>query len=174
MNKKTIALALLALTVVLAGCHKDVYVDAQGNRVEVDKQGGNVTVTTKDGTYTSTNDGKSIQARTADGKTMTMDVEASVSEADLGMPFYPGSAESGKGSKMEVNGKKSISSIRTTSDSPEKVIEFYKSRLANVQSTYAGGTMATLAAKDGDRLLTIQASSENGTTTIYASNSPGS
>lgn len=173
MNKKILSISLFALLATLTvGCRHDVFVDAQGNRVDVDRNGKDVTVQTKDGTYRSTNDGKKITASTNDGKSMTMETSASVSESELGMPFYPGSEGTNQDSKLDLNGKKTLSSVRITTDSPDKVLEFYKSKMQGIESTHSASQFAMLSAKAGDRLLTMQASQDSGKTTIICANSP--
>ncbi len=171
---KTLYTLLIVVAIAAVGCgKKDVYVDANGNTVSVERGTNDVKIQTKDGSYEATNDGKSVTMKTDSG-TVSMNSGVNVSESDLGAPFYPGSEDNGQSQNMEVNGKKSFISMRTTSDSPEKVIEFYKGKLSNVESSSNVQGFSMITAKAGDRQIMVQASNDGSKTTINLSNTPRS
>lgn len=169
---KTLNTLLFVLAIAAVGCgKKDVYVDANGNTVSVEHGTKDVKIQTKDGSYEATNDGKSVTMKTDSG-TVSMNSGVKVSEADLGAPFYPGSEDNGQSQNMEVNGKKTFVSLRTTADSPEKVIEFYKGKLTGIESSSNVQGFSMITAKVGDRRIMVQASNDGGKTTINATNAP--
>ena len=170
MKRQSTLLFLIALAAVGCG-KKDVYVDSQGNKVSVERGSNDVKIQTKDGSYEATNDGKSVTMKTDSG-TVSMNSGVKVSEDDLGAPFYPGSEDNGQSQNMEINGKKTFVSLRTTSDSPEKVIEFYKGKLTGVESSSNVQGFSMITAKVGDRRVMVQASNDGGKTTINATNTP--
>lgn len=64
-----------------------------------------------------------------------------VSEADLGVPFYPGStvdAANNGDTKTESQGKTLINSNHVTNDPPDKIASFYKEKLPGFQNYPAG------------------------------------
>lgn len=169
---KTLYMLLIATAIAAIGCgKKDVYVDSQGNKVTVERGSNDVKIQTKDGSYEATNDGKSVTMKTDSG-TVSMNSGVKVTEDDLGAPFYPGSEDNGQSQNMEVNGKKTFISMRTTSDSPEKVIEFYKAKLTGVESSSNVQGFSMITAKVGGRRIMVQASNDGGKTTINTTNTP--
>jgi hypothetical protein len=95
---------------------------------------GEMTVDGDKGTFTSKDDkGNEF---TAGGQ---------VTEADIGVPFYPGSKEKPNSSFTATeNGRKSVLCVRTTPDDPEKVIAFYKDKLKDATTgTSSVGEMKT-------------------------------
>ena len=126
------------MPLVLVGCST-----SKSESVSVGADGSSVTVTAPDGTRTSSTtnpDGSSNVTITADNgeqATMSTGKDGSVTEAEIGVPFYPGSTEKpGSSFKVEVKGEKDYSSVRTTTDNPAKVADFYKEKVKG--STSAG------------------------------------
>lgn len=81
-----------------------------------------------------------------------------VTEADLGVPFYPGSKEKPNASaKTSANGMDVVTCVRTTSDAPDKVLAFYKDKATaagfTVTSAAAGGTSGLSGMKDGGKVI---------------------
>src|SRR5687768_14875819 len=131
--KNTILFAA-AVAVALVGC---------GKKEET-------TITTPDGTsVTMTQDDKGTTGADIKVSSTGGDVKASVggvTEDDLGLPFYTGSAEDSMGasSNSEVSGQKVVVSMRTTKDDPSKVIDFYKEKVKKpIPSVTDAGGMKT-------------------------------
>jgi hypothetical protein len=78
-----------------------------------------------------------------------------VTEADLGVPIYPG-AEQGKGTmRMTIAGKNMLKANFLTTDATDQVIAFYKSSLgSDVQSTTsARGETFVLKKGEGEQVI---------------------
>jgi hypothetical protein len=86
-----------------------------------------------------------------------------VTEADLGVPIYPGSSSENEGeSKMVGSAKTTVSSVRTSPDSTDKIVQFYKDKLPKFEASKAddmnvftgtgtnGGQVTIGIKKDGD------------------------
>lgn len=145
-------IGFLAAALILVGCGaKTVVNDGEGNRAEVDRS-GKVTVTDAEGKTTTaeaTDDGKGMKMSDSEGNSMEMS-STSVTEAELGIPFYPGSTPGDGSMKMNADGRTSVMSVRLTSDDPVKVTGFYKSKVKepNESSMTADGTVqATVTGK---------------------------
>lgn len=144
---KNFAMLVLLLAIGIAGCRKQqTFVSPDGTSVTVNESG-------KDTTF-----------RDAQGNTATLATR--VSEAELGVPFYPGSSATEADSSFTADGKTSSISIRTTADAPGKVIEFYKGELDKVESDTNAGIASVLVGKKGDRDVSVMVSVEQGKTTI--------
>jgi hypothetical protein len=155
---KQLCIAAVLAGVLIGGCgSKDetVAVGADGTTMSASKDGKDITVKGPDGAEYSTADGgKSTTVTDDKGNTSTMAL--GVTEAQLGLPFYPGSVEAANGGMTtETGGVKSVVSMRTTKDDPEKAIAFYKDKVegGTASNTNAGDMkMAALAGgklKDG-------------------------
>jgi hypothetical protein len=73
-----------------------------------------------------------------------------LTEADLGVKFYPGSiATSMKGGTMETQEKSSMAAWRATQDTPMQVMAFYKQEFPGA-TTSESNMMGTLTTKLGD------------------------
>lgn len=139
MQKSLAASLILCISFVFFGCSSGVTVtDSNGTKTTIDGDKKNVTVTDSNGdkTSVSSEDG-SIKMDGPSGKA-SIGGNTSVTEAELGVPFYPGSTEKpGTGFKFEGKGEKSYMSVRVTSDTPDKVADFYKGKVKG--STSGGG-----------------------------------
>jgi hypothetical protein len=155
---KQICIAAVLVGVLTTGCgpkEETVVVAPDGSTVSASKDGKSATYKGADGTEMSTsNDGKSMTMKDAKGNSINMGT--GVSEADLGLPFYPDSVEVANGGMTtETGGVKSVVSMRTTKDDPDKAIAFYKDKVegGTASNTKAGDMkMAALAGaklKDG-------------------------
>ncbi len=105
-----------------------------------DDKGNEVKVDTEKGSYEATDE---------NGKTTKVETQGG-SEAELGLPFYPGSAETTWASSDVSAESHVVMSMRTTSDAPQKVLEFYKPKLKNpsqVVSNASGTQNITLTGK---------------------------
>lgn len=144
----------LALSIIAAGCgSKGVTVTGDnGEKVSVNPTTGDMTVTDKDGkTTTVENKGDSWTAKSSDGTEVKVEDGkvsgtnekgekfeggvATVSESELGLPFYPGSKEMEFGSsKLDGPDGTTLSMNRTTSDLPDKVVAYYKNKFKEPQT----------------------------------------
>lgn len=181
-----LALALF----LLAGCgSKDVtVVTGDGGKVTTDGA-GNMTVTDKDGNkvdiqkgpdgswtaksskgeeFKSTKDGISVTNEKGERATMGL---SSVSEQDLGLPFYPGSsALENRDMRVEANGGKTFLSVRTTGDAPSKVLDFYKGKVkdAALTSTDKFGSINGKL-EDGRKVMVMAMTQDSGKTEVQVS-----
>lgn len=166
-------LLVLSAFVSMSGCSSPsaTVTDGAGNKVTTSADGTKVSVTDASGktsTMEADKDGKGMTIKADDG-TSTVEAGKGVSEADLGIAFYPGSAEKEGGSfKADTPDEKDVVSSRTTTDEPAKVIEFYKPKVkeASTMSTGADGTdsqMLTGKLESGD-LVTVVVMREKGKT----------
>lgn len=119
-----LALALL-LAAVTAGCGKVAEKAAEkAIESEIAKDGGSAKVDLSQGSakVTSTDaEGRTTQAQLGG---------AQVTEADLGVPFYPGSKPQAAGaSRVEGPDGRVVTLQLQTGDSPEKVAAFYRDKL---------------------------------------------
>lgn len=123
--------------------------------VDVDTSSGEVTVRTPGGTM-----------KVAESK--------SVTEAELGVPFYPG-AEQQTGGSWEMSGGEGGGSMRTvtfhTEDEPAKVMAFYKEKFAGrTTSVFESAEGGMIQVGDKDRqdgvLITVGRDEGEGVTTI--------
>jgi len=134
------------------GSPKVTTTGSDGEKVTTDMK-GNVTVTDKtgkttdfktnsDGWEAKSTDGSEVKVdkggvtgKTAEGGTYSMGA-SEVSEQELGLPFYPGSAKvDGRDMKVDNKGEKTFSAVRTTSDTIVKVVDFYKDKVAEAATT---------------------------------------
>ncbi len=104
------------------------------------------------------------------GEVSSMGV-SDVSEIELGLPFYPGSSSiKGRDMKINADGKQTYLSARTTSDSPEKVVEFYKSKVKDPQTTSAAKFGSVIGKLEDGRDVNLMAMlKDDGTTEVQVS-----
>ena len=132
-------LVLILLTVMaIGGCKSGSETVAGPGGETVTQTGNSTTYSDAQGNKVTATDSGQVDV-TANGSSATMG--ASVSEDDLGLPFYPGSVQDPKGSMlMTVGGEKTAVSTSTSEDDPEKVIAFYKDKVQEpVDSNSASG-----------------------------------
>lgn len=130
--------------------------DGKGTVVDIDKGAdGSMTMKNNKGAEVTYTD-KGASGVTEKGEKFSIGA-AEVSESEMGLSYYPGSQSISGDSKMESAGKKVFVSMRTTSDDPEKVINFYKPNVKEPQ-TMAAGEIASLGGKlDDGRQVSISA-----------------
>jgi len=127
MKRFAILIAVLFAVALLAGC---------GTRKKtVSTPGGKVTVETKG---SGRAEERTVEVETKEGKaTVTGGEEREITEAELGVPVYPG-AKVYMETKMEAKtasaGGSGEQHILFTPDGYDKVVEFYKKNLKNIKS----------------------------------------
>ena len=138
------------LSLILVGCSHHVTLDdGQGGKVDITTKGNNSGVHMEDSKGNKVDisqDGKTSTVETKDGKS-EMVSGTSFTEAELGVPFYPGSKEAeGKGFKQTTPQGRSLMCVRMTDDAPSKVGEFYKDKfkVATNMSSSDSGEMVNL------------------------------
>jgi len=93
--------------------------------MHVNRAGDSVTVSTPTGTITAGN-------------------TAVVSEADLGVPIYPGAARSEGGMQVNSANSSMVTVVYSTSDPVSKVVDFYKGKLGENTSVIQTGDGAVI------------------------------
>lgn len=130
------------------------FTDDKGNRVDVKAGQESWTAESSDGAKTTvTKEG--MTSTNEKGETFSMGV-GTVSESELGLPFYPGStAIEHRDMKADADGQHTVLSVRATEDAPSKVVEFYKSKVkgATVTTTDQIATMGGKLPDGGDLTL---------------------
>lgn len=182
---KQIPLLVCFVLLGVSGCGKPqatVY-SADGGKVTTDGQ-GNVSVVDEKGTKVDMKSGEEgWSAKSSDGSQISVDKggmrgtnergetfemgAGEVSETELSVPFYPGSkAVSGRDMKADTNGKKTFVSVRTTSDTSDKVINFYRDKVKEATTTQAGD-MSAIGGKLADgRQVSVMAIKKGGVVEI--------
>lgn len=90
-----------------------------------------------------------------------------VSEEEVRMPFYPGSSPKPNSDvKIEAASEKNYMSVRTTADTPEKVAEFYESKVKGLKfNRFASGdTTNVMASTEADGWKIAVTASKKGAT----------
>jgi hypothetical protein len=165
MKRKGLPLSLFPLLLItgllISGCGKDK------DSFTASTPGGSVTVNT-DGSGQG-----NVQIETKDGKVVVTGQQGgTVTEAELGIPVYPGATVKGS-SKMEgaATGNQGVLEMYTlaTPDSLEKVAAFYKSNLKNVKNSFVQGSgdqgMAMFSIGD-DGAITVNIVSDKNKETV--------
>jgi hypothetical protein len=152
-----IAVSLLFLAFLFVGCSK--------TERTIFVPGGRAKVTTK---RTAHGQAQTVEFAGKGGKTTITNGEGqTVTEAELGVPVYPGAkVEMSQKSKDQQSGGKSMEQyMLSTSDGFDKVVAFYKPVLKDVQSSntmdMGGEKMALFAMKKGDIETTLHIMSDS-------------
>lgn len=151
MRRKALMIVLAA--VLCAACHKRVYRDAHGNRVEVNSSDQSMKVTTTQGT--------AVFAGKA-GTTLPADFPKDI-------PIYPGVKITGAVSST-APGSPGYMLTMETSDTTGKVADFYRAKLSGwkrlLDMTSGAGHMLVLESPEGKESLTLIVSQSGGRTAI--------
>lgn len=197
---KTYTLPLVAgIAAMLGGCsagsHSSITItDDNGEKISVKSEGSNVSVSASDGakgSLTVNDNGANISATDKNGETSTMTTKkdgsvniqtkegnasiggtTTVSEEELGVPFYPGSTEKpGNNMKFEGGGEKNYSTVRLTTDSPDQVAQFYRTKVKGL--TTAGTADAITGSTDLSTgvTFTLTVTKQDGKTEIMTTTS---
>lgn len=147
MGKSTLTILCL-LGFLIAGCGSPdttTVSDGKGNTVSVTDDGSKVTYEGSKGESatmeTDSQGGSKVTVKTDKGD-QTMSAGSSMTEDELGMPFYPGSSEKeGSSLKTDTPDGSSRLAVRVTADTPAKVVAYYKDKLSepSTMSASSGG-----------------------------------
>jgi zinc-ribbon domain len=107
----------------------------------------------------------------APGATVTTGGASTTSDADLGVPAYPGSSRRAGGVQIHTLKGSMLTETFTTPDPPSQVIAFYKSQLGESASVIETGRGAILTSGGHDKesvmvTVTAESSAKNGATRI--------
>lgn len=169
MKKAIIIVTVLTMAALLAsGC-------AKTRKTHVTPGGEEVTVETEKSIQ---GDKRTVEVKTEEGTaTITTETEQTITEAELGVPVYPG-AKVKASSKYEGGKDKFAQHTLVTTDSFEEVQKFYKARLKNVQTSYSatheGQKTATFVLADdkGTNAVSIASNEEENNTIITVTRTP--
>jgi hypothetical protein len=134
-HMKNFGLLIIAVGILAAGC-------------------GSKTDTTVDGGTT----GSSGSSKMGSDKGGTTDA-GGVTEADLGVGFYPGSTDKPTGmAKVDGSEGTNFVSTRTTTDAIDKVVAFYKDAITKAGYQVAGGDANGIGGMKGKGTITVSVS----------------
>ena len=146
-------LILVSGVLLLAACQKREYTGPNGEKVVVDRGSNSVKVTSKDGSAVY-----SGGAGTVVPDTFPKDV-----------PIYAGARVTGAVSGAQQGSSGQMVTFET-SDSPEKVIDFYKGQLSgwknSMEMASGNGKMLVLVSPDQKRTVTVTATPGGGKTSV--------
>jgi hypothetical protein len=113
-------------------------IEKDGSKAKVDMSGGGYKVSTTD----------------ASGKTSQVEMgTVQVSEADLGVPFYPGTKPAdGQSSKVSTPDSVAITTSMHRDDAPDKVAGFYRDKL---KAQAAGKQFTDMTGNDGTAMFML-------------------
>ena len=148
MRKPLPAILGVAVLAVFAGCEKapekvaekvlESAMQKDGTKAKVDLSSGGARITTTD----------------AAGKTSQVEMGVStVTESDLGVPFYPGTKPlEGQATKISTPDGSAMTVMLHSDDAPAKVAEFYRERL---KAQAQGKQIMDLSSGDGNTTLVL-------------------
>ncbi|MBN9500889.1 MAG: hypothetical protein BGO01_00760 [Armatimonadetes bacterium 55-13] len=123
------------------GSRETTYVDANGTRVSTSTDGNRTTVTDDKGNkLTFEGDGKqgTYSVEDENGNKSTFGASTNITEAELGLAFYPGSEkiETG-GAVFEDDKQRTVTCSFTSKDEPQAIVDFYKGKIKDAKSSMA-------------------------------------
>jgi hypothetical protein len=149
MRKLSIFAAILLAG---AACRKREYVGPHGEQVEYDSKGKSVTVKAADGSVYVGGEGVKLP-----------------DDFPKDVPVYPGAKIASSVSAARTDTAGHMVTFQT-SDSPEKVAAFYKSKFSTwqvkMEMSSGGGKVLLLQSPDEKRSITVVANPANGVTTV--------
>ena len=166
---------LVVLSVIGCGSGKDTSITVTGDNGEkttmkTSGDGTNVTVTGTDTNgdkvtmSTEKNGGMKVEGSKTNA---SIGGDTEVTEADLGVPFYPGStAKAGSASKIETDDEKGYICARETTDDPAKVMEFYKDKVKKSTTMSSGDMSSVSGTEDSGATIAIVSQKQGGKTDI--------
>lgn len=156
--RRSMILAFSTL-LILAACGKAPADRAAENAIEKET-GGTADINSRDGT---------VHVETSEG---TYDAGSNTLPTDWpsDAPTYPGAEIQYSASMNPTTGKQGAMVVLQTSESAEKVLAYYKTQLQSqgwsIEGTMSAGGSTTLAAKKGERVLSLIVSDAEGKTAV--------
>jgi zinc-ribbon domain len=93
---------------------------------------------------------------------------------NLGVDLYPGARiKQNNAANVDVGGIHTVAAELESDDPPDKVADFYKSKLANANVTMNGEGHYSIVSKDKKSLITINIEPQDGKTLIHIANVSG-
>ena len=93
---------------------------------------------------------------------------------NLGVDVYPGATAKKSGAaSMTIGGLHTVAAEFETSDSPDKVADFYKSKFPNANLVSAEGDHYSIVSTDKKNMITISIEPQDGKTRIHIANVSG-
>ncbi len=109
--------------------------DSKGESATVDIEGGRLSAKSDDGNFSLNASADNFRIK-AEGREGKFENGVTLTESELGVPFYPGSEEVTVATmRAESKDEASCISTRTTNDLPQQVIDFYRSQMSVDQQT---------------------------------------
>jgi len=88
----------------------------------------------------------------------SVQTKSNLTESDLGLPFYPGSTEKGTSSRvMDTDKARTVICDRITSEAPQKVADFYFTRLKGAKKSTLPNMMLIGGTLEDGSAVSIQA-----------------
>jgi len=118
--------------------------------VHVNSSGDGVTLSTKDGSITTGS-------------------AAAVSEADLGVPIYPGAIRREGGVQINSGNGSMVTAVFSTTDPISKVVDFYRDKVGENASVVQSPTGAVISSGDNNKqgvMITVGKEESSGATSI--------
>lgn len=165
------AIAMLALS----GCGKkeETTINTPDGKMKVSTEGSKTTLETEKGKVEVTGDGKEGTWTMTDekGNRSTVTTGQNVDLDKLGVDLYAGATvnkDKGGMSSVDTPDGKMTTAILTTSDAPEKVLEFYKGKLKDSKSLGSGdaGLVTGKNAAGNDVQVTVSRDKDGKETTL--------
>ena len=175
MKVVNICFYTLLLSIGITGCSRsdnEPTLMTDGVQVNAGKNGAakdEVTYTTKEGKATVSGDNNSMKIETDKGSA-SMGAGTVVTEEEFGVAFYPGSQDKpGTSLKSETKDEKDYLVVRTTSDEPQKVVDFYKEKLKDITNVSSGEVQVVKGTAPNGAIITVSVQKKDGTTEINSS-----
>lgn len=106
-----------------------------------------------------------VSFSTPGGGSISAGSSASITSSDLGIPEYPGAHQSNGGMRMKTSSGSLVTAVFTTSDSPDKVADFYKEKMGEQASVMegSGSTILTSGETGEDKIVVTITPDSDGT-----------
>ena len=155
--KPTFTLLVVVTAIcALAACGKaqekmiESAIEKDGGKAKVDLSGGGMKISTTDAS------GKSVQVEMGAAK---------VSEADVGVPFYPGTQPAeGQSTRIKTPDGDAYTTVLHSDDAPEKVAAFYRDKL---KAQSAGKQFMDMSGNDGNATLMLSDDAAKSTLQVH-------
>ena len=158
---KIITTSLIISSLLLIGCSSGSGTTNSATDVPNVKSSGSSPTESKGSTPPT-------DSKTTDASAKPTDPKKDISEAELGVPFYPGSEYDAKGNnfKSVTDAVKEFDTQRTTTDTAKQVADFYMGKIKGAKMVGAGDTYKVDGKLDSGAAISCTASKQDGKTLI--------